>query len=748
MQTRSDRVPHYLFVNENIGGHRTVHRSLRRIFAGRDDVSVEFIDGGDPGLLGRILRAPLPLLGRLDLDLQPLRGQLVHSFNMRRQVRRRLARGGVDAMHVYTQNCLLGSADLLRSTPSVITTDSTGRLNVFSVPYRTPTRFTGPMSRVNLPFERPVLDAARKVFACSRAAEESLASPDYGLPPQQVERLEMGVHSPYFADPLPPRDPARRPTIVFVGTSLERKGGTLLLDVWRAHLRDRADLTLITLESLPPEEGLTVVNDLQPGEDRLWDILADADIFCLPSLIDQAPNAILEAMAAGLPVVAHPNGAIPEMVIDGETGLLVDARTAPPVAEALGRLVDDPELRARMGAAGWRHAREHYDMTTSADRILAELARAADLPAPDAAGTVFTLHREVDENLLAQWWDLAERRSTRFSSRPSYALTWFRTLGKGRLTVATVHRDGRLVALLPLHARTRLGVTVHRLTGHGLGTVGEALAEDAAALSALVEGLHERRILLALTHLPADSPLVQALLDHGGWTVNHELDDVCPVTDLPPGTTARDLRGGRSLKRLRSARSKTGREEGEVTFGLAETPEELARVWPEIVRVAAAAEEAEKEARLNLTAGAHGEFTRAFLDAEAGRGRLRIVLLRVGGRLVAFDVLLRSGGTAEGWLTRFDPRYRPLSVGHQLIERTVNDSGPAGITAMDHMIGESEYKDPWATRVYRVGTVTAAPWRAAGLTLGAERAVRRLSEWAYALLSRVRRPSGGGGTQQ
>lgn len=742
MSPRPARVPHYLFVNENIGGHRTVHRSLRSILAERDDVTVEFIDGEDPGLLGRILRAPVPLLSRLDLDLQPLRGQLVHSWNMRRRVRRRLARGGVDAMHVYTQNCLLGGADLLRSLPSVITTDSTGRLNAFSIPYRTPTRFTGPMSVFNLPFERPVLDAATKVFACSRAVETSLTSPDYELPPQQVEHLEMGVHSPYFARPLPPRDPARRPGIVFVGTSLERKGGTLLLDVWRNHLRDRADLTLITLETLPPEEGLTVINDLQPGEDRLWDILADADIFCLPSLIDQAPNAILEAMAAGLPVVAHPNGAIPEMVIDGETGLLVDAHHPGPVAEALTRLVDDPQLRARMGAAGHRHASAHYDMAASAETILAELARAADLPAAPGPAMEFSVHREVDDELLAQWRELADRCSTRFSSRPSYALNWFRTLGKGRLSVATVHRDGVLVALLPLHTRSRLTVTVRRLTGHGLGTVGEALAEDDAALVALVDGLNRRRLPLALTHLPEDSPLVRALLDHGGWTLNHQLDDVCPVTVLPPGTTAADLRSGRSLKRLRSARNRAGREMGEVTFEVVQSPEHFARVWPEMVRVAAVAEAAEKEARLNLTAGVHGEFARSFLSEEADRGALRIVLLRVGGQLAAFDVMILSGGRAEAWLTRFDPAYRDLSVGHQLIEHTVNASAEAGITEFDHMIGESDYKEPWQTQSYHVSTVVAAPWRVALVSLLAERAVRGLSEWAHARAHRARNALG------
>ncbi|WIM71753.1 GNAT family N-acetyltransferase [Corynebacterium suedekumii] len=420
-----------------------------------------------------------------------------------------------------------------------------------------------------------------------------------------------------------------------MGTSLERKGGTLLLDVWRNHLRDRADLTLITLETLPPEEGLTVINDLQPGEDRLWDILADADIFCLPSLIDQAPNAILEAMAAGLPVVAHPNGAIPEMVIDGETGLLVDAHHPGPVAEALTRLVDDPQLRARMGGG----------RTPARQRALRHGRLGGDDPRRTGAGGGPARGPGARDGV--QCAPRGRRRAARpvagaggpvfhpFLVAPSYALNWFRTLGKGRLSVATVHRDGVLVALLPLHTRSRLTVTVRRLTGHGLGTVGEALAEDDAALVALVDGLHRRRLPLALTHLPEDSPLVRALLDHGGWTLNHQLDDVCPVTVLPPGTTAADLRSGRSLKRLRSARNRAGREMGEVTSEVVQSPEHFARVWPEMVRVAAVAEAAEKEARLNLTAGVHGEFARSFLSEEADRGALRIVLLRVGGQLAA-----------------------------------------------------------------------------------------------------------------
>lgn len=724
--------PNYLFVNENIGGHRTVHRSLRKILADREDITVEFIDGQDPGLIGKVLRAPIPGLSKLDMDFQPLRGQLVHSFNLRRRVRKRLKQGGVDAMHVYTQNGMLGGAELLRETPSVITTDSTGRLNVFSVPYRTPTRFTAPLSKVNPIFERPVLKAASKVFACSNAVETSLTSSDYTMTLQQVERLEMGVHSPYFTEQLPPRDPAKRPVIVFVGTSLERKGGSLLLDVWREQLRDRADLVLITLETPPAEEGLTVINDLQPGEDRLWDLLAQADIFCLPSLIDQAPNAILEAMAASLPVVAHPNGAIPEMVIDGETGFLVDASKPEPVAEALNKLIDDPELRATMGAAGYRHAKDHYDMSSSVETILAALHHATDIGArPKDSGMVFELHKEVDDEFLKQWMELAAEHSTRFASRPSYVLNWFEFLGKGQMAIATVYRDGQLVALLPLHSRTRLGVTVYRLAGHGLGTIGEALVADPQALKALVEGMYERKFLLALTHLPENSPLVHALVDHGGWTINHQVDDVCPITELPKGTTAVDLRGGRSLKRLRSARNKSAKEGGEVTFEVINSPERFIEVWPELVRVAAAAEEGEQIARLNLTSGVHGSFTRAFMLEEAQQGRLRVVLLRVGGEAMALDVMFSSHGYAESWLTRFDPIQRNLSVGHQLIERSVNDSDAAGITVMDHMIGESDYKQAWETRTYQVGTVIAAPAKTAWFWLPLERLIRGTSELVY-----------------
>jgi glycosyltransferase involved in cell wall biosynthesis len=122
------------------------------------------------------------------------------------------------------------------------------------------------------------------------------------------------------------------------------------------------------------------------GERRdVPELLAAADVFALSSSSEGMPVSVLEAMAAGLPVVASRVGGVPEQVVDGETGLLVDAGDVEDLAEALARLVGDGELRRRLGAAGRARAEAAFDLEpfrrAHLELYSRELARRT-LPAP------------------------------------------------------------------------------------------------------------------------------------------------------------------------------------------------------------------------------------------------------------------------------------------------------------------------------------------------------------------------------
>jgi glycosyltransferase involved in cell wall biosynthesis len=101
------------------------------------------------------------------------------------------------------------------------------------------------------------------------------------------------------------------------------------------------------------------------------ELLAELDVVALPSWTEGLPLVVLEAMARRRPVVATPVGGTPEVVVDGETGLLVPPRDPDALAGALRRLLDDAELRRRMGDAGYARVRDRFSADSMTGRVLA-----------------------------------------------------------------------------------------------------------------------------------------------------------------------------------------------------------------------------------------------------------------------------------------------------------------------------------------------------------------------------------------
>ncbi len=143
-------------------------------------------------------------------------------------------------------------------------------------------------------------------------------------------------------------------TINLVGEGFSDEEMALVVD--KIRILDLAGIVNV----FPPEYGT-----------QKCDRLANSDIYILPSHHEGMPISILEAMAAGLPIIATRVGGIPDAVKDGETGLLVESGQPGMLAEALRRLKDDVALRVNLGIAGRQYVCRYHDVEVRAGQVAA-----------------------------------------------------------------------------------------------------------------------------------------------------------------------------------------------------------------------------------------------------------------------------------------------------------------------------------------------------------------------------------------
>jgi glycosyltransferase involved in cell wall biosynthesis len=229
---------------------------------------------------------------------------------------------------------------------------------------------------------------ADAIVATSQGVAEDLVA-SFGVPPARIRVVHNPVDLIAIAaaarEPLEPADEGvwSRPAIVAAGRLADAKNYPLLIEAFNL-LRQTMPARLFILGQGDREAQLRAqIAELGLGHDVVlcgfqrnpWKYIARADVFAMSSTYEGFGNVLVEAMACGVPVVATRSPGSREVVRDGSDGLIVDRHEPAPLAEALGRVLSDAPLRARMAVEALRSAQRFAlpAIVAAHDRVFREV---------------------------------------------------------------------------------------------------------------------------------------------------------------------------------------------------------------------------------------------------------------------------------------------------------------------------------------------------------------------------------------
>ncbi len=299
------------------------------------------------------------------------------------------ALAGCDVVHSHTWYANLGGylAAMLYDVPHVVTAHSLEPQRPWKAEQ------LGGGYRISSWAERTAYEAASAIIAVSAGMRADVLASYPSIAPDRVHVVPNGIDSDYYRRVTTTGTLQRygvdpdRPTVVFVGRITRQKGVDLLLRA-AARFDPAAQLVLAAGAPDTPEiaastrsavdalrarrDGVIWIEEML-GKAQVIELLSHATVFCCPSIYEPQGIVNLEAMACETAVVATRVGGIPEVVVDGETGLLVDldGRADEAMAAAVNRLIGDPARARAMGTAGRERAVTAYGWDAIARRTLA-----------------------------------------------------------------------------------------------------------------------------------------------------------------------------------------------------------------------------------------------------------------------------------------------------------------------------------------------------------------------------------------
>ncbi|MBV9175279.1 MAG: glycosyltransferase family 4 protein [Chloroflexi bacterium] len=354
------------FVMEQSLGHVTHYRNLREFTDTQPDVTPVWL--------------PIPFDVRGADRLMPV---LRSNWSVRASWRALRAlnnvHGPLHAIVFHTQVTSLLASNIMRRVPSLISLDATPmNYDTMGEHYGHRPAGDGLLDRRKYELNRRAFRAATRLVTWSDWARRSLVD-DYGVDPARISVLAPGAGEAYFElgqrrAEAAPQIEHRRMRLLFVGGDFLRKGGFDLLASLDGHLGERCELHVVTQSDIPARPNVTVHRGLLPNSAELLRLYSEADVFVLPTRGDCHGLAVMEAAAAGLPVITTHVGGLSEVVQPGITGLVTPPGAVDDLRAALGALLSDTQRQVQMGRAGHLRACQKFNSRHN-NRVLLDLVR-------------------------------------------------------------------------------------------------------------------------------------------------------------------------------------------------------------------------------------------------------------------------------------------------------------------------------------------------------------------------------------
>jgi glycosyltransferase involved in cell wall biosynthesis len=222
-----------------------------------------------------------------------------------------------------------------------------------------------------LRMQKKVARQLSTILTVSESSKKDIVA-DFGVDPSRLEVITLGVDD-VFVPPSKPRVPGR--IVAMASADAPMKGIATLLEAFAKLRTEReVELVLVTkpgrrttklIDQLGIADDVRFVNDI--SETELVDVMGSAELACVPSLYEGFSLPTAELMACATPLVVSRAGAIPEVVgTDGECATQVTPGDVGELVTAIGELLDDPERREAMGAAGRKRALETFSWSAVA----------------------------------------------------------------------------------------------------------------------------------------------------------------------------------------------------------------------------------------------------------------------------------------------------------------------------------------------------------------------------------------------